>query len=62
MQKGGIPVVCSFEVWERVWILNGREVTVDCENKKSYKFKQQPRKDRVKRSPQGLGSKSKHNN
>jgi cathepsin F len=57
MQRNNNPVTCNFEVWERAWIKeNGREVKVNCENEKSYKFKQdpKPRETRTRRSAEHL--------
>lgn len=57
MQRNNNPVICNFEVWERAWKeIDGREVKVNCENEKSYKFKQAPkiremRTSRKRRSP-----------
>lgn len=42
LYRNGAPITCSFEIWERVWIENGREVTVDC-NGLSDKFYQDPK-------------------
>ncbi len=41
-------VTCDFDIWERVWIPNGRHVKVDCNDAKKYNFKQQPKR-RTKR-------------
>lgn len=56
-------VNCDFEVWERAWIKDGREVKVNCDDKKLYNFKQTPvnqrekNQNRVKRSdPQKVGA------
>lgn len=53
MLLGDNDVTCNFKVWERVWIPDGREVTVECDNSKLYSFKQQPAgykaKDRKRR-------------
>lgn len=50
----GKIVICDFEIWERAWIRNGREVKIDCDNKKVYNFNQNPvnqrGKSRTKRS------------
>lgn len=41
-------ILCDFEIWERVWVENGREVKINCNNEKKFNFKQQPKK-RAKR-------------
>lgn len=45
---GESDVICHFEVWERVWIANGRDVKVNCDNQKAYKFLQMPMSQREK--------------
>lgn len=35
-------VICDFEIWEQSWIKNGREVKINCNNSKLYKFNQDP--------------------
>lgn len=54
MKRDKNVIFCNFEVWERVWIKNGREVKVKCENEKHYNFKQEPKKSssRMRRSVQ----------
>jgi cathepsin F len=42
-------IECEFDVWEQVWIENGREVTVTCKNDKEYKLIQNPVNKRPKR-------------
>ena len=39
---GKSDVICNFSVWERAWIADGREVTVNCDNEKEFKLKQKP--------------------
>ncbi|KAL7042638.1 hypothetical protein ACKWTF_001228 [Chironomus riparius] len=39
---GESNVICDFEVWERAWIKDGRQVKIDCDNQKLYSFKQNP--------------------
>lgn len=58
LSHDGKSVICDFEVWEQSWIKDGREVTINCNNKKLYKFNQNPvfqrekleKKSRKKRS------------
>lgn len=38
-------VIGEFDIWERVWMENGREVKFTLENGKAFNFKQQPSKE-----------------
>lgn len=39
---GGNTAICHFEVWEQGWIVDGRDVKVNCDNDKKYKLTQNP--------------------
>jgi cathepsin F len=41
-------VTCAFEVWERAWIPDGRQVKVNCNDEKKFEFKQIPLNQRDK--------------
>ena len=49
MSVGGSNVICDFEIWERAWIKDGRQVTINCDNQKLYKFNQNPVNQRVQK-------------
>lgn len=40
--KDAADVICEFKVWEQSWMLNGRDVEVNCDNQNIYKFTQNP--------------------
>ncbi|CRL01524.1 CLUMA_CG014251, isoform B [Clunio marinus] len=46
--SGENEVECKFEVWERVWLEDGREVKINCDNEKHYKLKQKPQGKKVR--------------
>jgi hypothetical protein len=41
-------VICDFEVWERAWLKDGRQVKMHCDNNKLYSFVQTPVNQREK--------------
>lgn len=64
--KESPSVICDFDIWERVWIDNGKQTKVSCNDEKKFNFKQQP-KQRSKRdvlvgAPQVLDNKDEHVN
>lgn len=44
----GNDVNCDFEVWEQAWLADGRQVKVNCDNRKLYSFTQTPVAQRSK--------------
>ena len=42
LKRNGADVICVFKVWEQEWIMNGRDVDVNCNNQNTYKLTQNP--------------------
>ena len=39
---GGQDVTCDLDISEQSWVPNGRQVNINCDNQKLYKFNQNP--------------------
>lgn len=48
MLFGDADVTCHFEIWERAWLADGRQVKVTCDNDKTYSLTQTPVNQRGK--------------